>query len=418
MRSKTNGCLVIEPNLRVFSPESGIESSLYLNAINILTIIPKWMPKIKHWHSFFQSFAATSYNMVHFAPVNTRGVSNSPYAIYDQLSLSDDIFEENLTEDEKESRLCEEIKNINRNCGILSISDIVWNHTACNSYWLNFHPEAGYNLKTAPYLRSAFELDESLLKFSSDLNSYQLTNDPQSEQEMSNIVAVFLNNCLPKLELWQFYVIDVKALLIEFRESWNVKWSQFTCAPNPKQSKYVLQELVKDLKIAAFYDPKTFKRFSKTLDINKATDWMNLTCKNYGIVDFEEQMIFFQSLIDEMNLPFYLEWDDDFLAIQTGLHSRANFLRFDQSGPKLGVIDELSPIVDTYFTRLSPLECNATQDELCLANNGWIWAGDPLCNFAGPESKAYLRREVIAWGDCVKLRYGECVEDNVTAFSL
>jgi hypothetical protein len=43
---------------------------------------------------------------------------------------------------------------------------------------------------------------------------------------------------------------------------------------------------------------------------------------------------------------------------------------------------------------------------LALANNGWIWANNPLEDFAGPQSRAYLRREVIVWGDCVKLRYG------------
>jgi glycogen debranching enzyme len=66
-------------------------------------------------------------------------------------------------------------------------------------------------------------------------------------------------------------------------------------------------------------------------------------------------------------------------------------------------------LVDTYFTRL-PLNERTKgfhSDELKLANNGWIWNADPLVNFAAPGSKAYLRREVIAWGDCVKLRYGD-----------
>ena len=49
---------------------------------------------------------------------------------------------------------------------------------------------------------------------------------------------------------------------------------------------------------------------------------------------------------------------------------------------------------------------------LLLANNGWIWAADPLANFALPPSKAYLRREVIVWGDCVKLNYGAGPSDN------
>jgi len=70
-----------------------------------------------------------------------------------------------------------------------------------------------------------------------------------------------------------------------------------------------------------------------------------------------------------------------------------------------------SPIVETYFTRL---EAGPDADPLVysVANNGWIWNADPLQNFALLPSKAYLRREVIVWGDCVKLRYGKKPEDN------
>lgn len=46
------------------------------------------------------------------------------------------------------------------------------------------------------------------------------------------------------------------------------------------------------------------------------------------------------------------------------------------------------------------------------ACNGWIFGGNSTEDFAAPHSSAYLRREVVIWGDSVKLRYGKCCEDS------
>ncbi|KAJ7333281.1 hypothetical protein DFH08DRAFT_1020774 [Mycena albidolilacea] len=52
------------------------------------------------------------------------------------------------------------------------------------------------------------------------------------------------------------------------------------------------------------------------------------------------------------------------------------------------------------FTRLAPTT-NVDPLVYSLANNGWIWAADPLKKFAELPSKCYFRCEVIVWGDCV-----------------
>lgn len=68
-------------------------------------------------------------------------------------------------------------------------------------------------------------------------------------------------------------------------------------------------------------------------------------------------------------------------------------------------------MVETYFTRLKK-DTEPDHIRYSLANNGWIWDADPLVNFALSPSKAYLRREVIVWGDCVKLNYGDGPQSN------
>lgn len=51
------------------------------------------------------------------------------------------------------------IKKVRNEWGVTSICDIVLNHTANESEWLQEHPDATYSCHTMPHLRPAFLLD-------------------------------------------------------------------------------------------------------------------------------------------------------------------------------------------------------------------------------------------------------------------
>lgn len=112
--------------------------------------------------------------MLHFTPVQELGESRSAYSLYHQLQIANTIFSDQaqqLSEEEKEGtssdfsrflQLVEKLREVfeyGRLLGVLTLGDIVLNHTANNSPWLSKHPEATYNTDNCPYLKPAVELD-------------------------------------------------------------------------------------------------------------------------------------------------------------------------------------------------------------------------------------------------------------------
>ncbi|KAJ3105154.1 hypothetical protein HDU97_008436 [Phlyctochytrium planicorne] len=428
IKSKNSGSLVVDP--RLYLPNRAVledgtvpntDILLPLDGICILTVIPKWMPTINRWPDYFKSFNDGGYNMLHFAPLNTRGSSNSPYSIFDQLSISGDLFDGNPSEDEREKVLGETLERARFEFSLLSITDVVWNHTACNSEWLQHHPEAGYNLKNSPHLRIAYEIDEALMHMSDDLEAAGVSNVINSEDTLQAAMKVLHEKVIPKLRLWEFYVIDVKATEKEFKEAWLNRRKGPLTTPAHKLFASTNLTVIKDrgdvLRREAVEAKVPGARFGKALNMDICIAFLEMLLNSYGSSapgSVEDQFKLFMDTVNELNLPFYQECDGDVAVICENVTNRSRYLRVDGHGPKLGPVTKSDPIVDTYFTRIPHTEAtkNRHQDELYVANNGWIWNADPLMNFAGPGSKAYLRREVIAWGDCVKLRYGSGPEDN------
>lgn len=113
----------------------------------------------------------------------------------------------------------------------------------------------------------------------------------------------------------------------------------------------------------------------------------------------------------------YLEY-----AVENAL-AGVRYERVQDDGPRIRDNENCHPLFSRYFTpdnKELPFEeyeklIYTDAGKQFMAHNGWVMSADPLKDFALPQSgrgNVYLKRELIAWGDSVKLRYGEQPEDS------
>ncbi|KAI9136440.1 glucanotransferase domain of glycogen debranching enzyme-domain-containing protein [Paraphysoderma sedebokerense] len=451
-----SGYIIVEPRLTIPDRSNlSTRTDLPLDGISLQTFVPKWLGPINQWMNHFQVAADLGYNMVHFVPLQKRGVSNSPYSIYDQLDFADDLFEKELSKDQKIAKVKWVVGEMEKT-GILSMTDVVWNHTACNCEWLQEHPEAGYNLINSPHLRPAYELDEGLLEFSKSLKSRGLPTILKSEKDLNSILATLQSKILPQLKLWEYFVVnvlDAKESMKKELEKRGINSEEGLEAVIKKlnnplkglEEKIYASSLEEKAKILSKHGlSSTGEGFRYHMKINDdialayLLSWFSIyrrDClpsalnsvhiqnasnlsspagfkkeqKSSVDIILEEYV----RVLNEVNLPFYKKYDSDVMTILENLKNTMKWQRLAENGPKLGEITADTPLVWSYFTRI-PIPEGTTQsrEAYIVANNGWIWNANPMVDFASNGSQAYFRREVIVWGDCVKLRYGKNRDDN------
>ncbi|KAF1360210.1 glycogen debranching enzyme [Lizonia empirigonia] len=396
---------------------------LPIEAVSLFSCLSKFMGKYpSDWDNHLRGISQRGYNMVHFTPLMIRGSSNSPYSIYDQLAFDSTIFPNG------EKDIARMVKKMQSEYSLLSMTDVVWNHTANNSKWLEAHPEAGYNVDTAPWLQSALALDTALMKFGKELKARGLPTKFNSMEDLLKVMEVIKTTVLGNIKLWEFYVIDVEKSANAIIEKWIAGQAKFIDGSFSDAGLRGL-EAVKTWPIKQKADwlveyalqggDRMGERFRRHIDPAVGA---GLLCALFGRYDSrtgntpDEKAArdAITSICNEVNLPFYREYDGDKAEIMEQLFNRIKYVRLDDHGPKLGEVTEANPLIEPYFTRLPLNETTKKHnpEALALVNNGWVWAADAMRDNAGPKSRAYLRREVIVWGDCVKLRYGNGPEDN------
>ncbi|KAL0277777.1 UNVERIFIED_CONTAM: hypothetical protein PYX00_004943 [Menopon gallinae] len=397
------GYFTVKPTLCV---GQNSENLLLLDSIQCQTVLTKCLGPFSEWEDRLLVSKECGYNMIHFTPVQELGGSNSSYSIKDQLQLNPAL------SDEKSSPTFEDLKNLvkkmQENWEVLSICDVVLNHTANESSWLLEHPECTYNMVTAPYLIPAAILDGYLHVFGKKVadGTYVENGIPRdvcTEEHLRAINYYLETELIANLQLSEYYMCNVEKLRDEFK-------ALVECTePSSENIDISRMQLIHD----SFHG-----RMSATVDLEIA-----LRIFNKRKTDVDERTRVsncvdnFVKRLNELNSMERSRINDHLVAATNNSIAHIRYQRVQSDGPKISGVSEENPLIPRYFTG-EFLDYNTIEKEVLekgkfvMAHNGWVMNFDPLKNFATREFNVYLRRELIAWGDNVKLRYGECSSDS------
>ncbi|XP_030259204.1 glycogen debranching enzyme isoform X1 [Sparus aurata] len=398
------GYIVVDPVLRV-----GADSHvLPLDCITIQTYLAKCLGHLDDWPIRLRVSKESGYNMIHFTPLQTLGESRSCYSLADQLTFSPEFSPagQNYTWADVGAL----VEKLQKEWNMLCITDVVYNHTAANSLWIKEHPECGYNLVNSPHLRPAWVLDRAIWHLTTRIvegryKAKGLPTDITNESHLTAIRSVLQQDVYPQIKLWEFFQVKVDNAVEQFR----------ALLQNGTKTDNTKTDGKKGLKII---QDQMYHRYGNTVDMNSALE--TFIPHSSSPQHIEECCGWLRQKLNELN-------DEQYQIVHQHEEQAANCIvgnvlyeRLADHGPKLGPVNRKNPLVTRYFTfpyqdmtLEQEMQLLDQPDKMChfLAHNGWVMGDDPLRNFAEPGSNVYLRRELICWGDSVKLRYGKKPED-------
>ena len=401
-----SGYFVVDPML-----SRGTNSEvLSMDSIVSQTVLAKCLGPLDHWERRLQVAYNTGYNMLHFTPVQELGGSNSAYSLSNQLRLNPN-FQNSDGSPASIEQLAKLVSKMRDEWKVLSVCDIVLNHSANESPWLHEHPECGYNLENSAHLRPAYLLDRAIERLSQDMLAGRwrqrgLPDDVTEEAHLGVVRDLLHGEYLPPLRLHEFYQCDPAALCEQMATlcSGEAPPDLPPCSPD---------------QLRLMPDPRGL-RFGRSVDLRLAK-----SAFFRDRVGVQQAVARLSARLLELNEQAAGVVQGHLSAAVNNIISGIRYERLADHGPKLRGLTWKTPLAAPYFTTLAGAksleqerspeqeEATALGPDAChlMAHNGWVMGDDPLRDFARPDSDVYLRRELIAWGDSIKLRYGNRPDD-------
>ncbi|KAL6433430.1 hypothetical protein ACFW04_006521 [Cataglyphis niger] len=401
-----SGYLLVDPELKIGEDEE----ILPLDCIQVQTVLAKCLGPFSTWEDKLLVTRNSGYNMIHFTPIQELGHSKSSYSLKDQMKLNP-IFNENdqiITYHDIERF----VNKMRTEWQMLSICDIVLNHTANESPFLLSHPECTYNCINSPHLRPAYILDAALFELTIQVaaGEWEFKGIPtvvDTEDHLNAIRHALHTYFLPLIKVHEMYIVDINEIISEFL---NLARNEMPQNMNNTKAE----------NISIIQDPN-FCRLKSSINMQLALKKYN----TYRADCFDEETRLkrcsedLKNKLQELNEAISNNVQNHLNAAIENVIAGIRYFRVQCDGPRIKEISKKNPLVPRYFTdygapaSLSEREDIMYSDNGCylMAHNGWVMNSDPLKNFAEPDSNVYIRRELIAWGDSVKLRYGNKPKD-------
>uniref|UniRef100_A0A1I8PA84 Glycogen debranching enzyme n=1 Tax=Stomoxys calcitrans TaxID=35570 RepID=A0A1I8PA84_STOCA len=407
----------VEPTLHV--GPAGAQKIIPLDSVRCQTVLSKLLGPINTWESKLRVTKESGYNMIHFTPIQELGSSKSAYSLRNQNRVNPH-FAPSKGAKVSFDDVDKVVKKCRQEWGVASICDIVLNHTANESEWLLDHPDATYSCATCPYLRPAFLLDAVLAKCGEDIDNglleqFGVPKVIEWEGHLESLSYQLHTVYLPKVNIHELFQCNVMKYCNEFLAQ---------CRLREPPTNVAKTERFKEILLIT--DPE-YRRLGATINLELAMDIFNAF--HPDCFDEEARL---RKCSD--SLRRHLEWLNE--EIRSEIQDYLNYAignclagiryeRVQEDGPRIRVISDKYKVFMEYFTKTKALGKSLQEieegmygkmGEFFMAHNGWVMGStDPLKDFAEKQpghANVYLKRELIAWGDSVKLRYGKRPQDS------